>query len=73
MMYKSTDELLALRFQNLDKDWLDMVNVTMGQMKQTCQGNARMCTNWNGGADAGTEWTFKVPKRPRPRKPLQQL
>jgi hypothetical protein len=69
--YRSTGELFAARFPHVEPDWLEMVNSTLGQMKVLCQGNARMSTQWNGGSDAGTEWTFKVPKRPRYRKPIQ--
>ncbi len=69
--YRSTGELLATRFPHVEPDWLHMVNDTLGQMKQMCAGNAKMLTQWNNGADAKTEWTFVVPKRPRYRRPIQ--
>lgn len=69
MGYRSTDELMAVRFPNVDRDWLEMVNSTLGQMRLMCSGNALMCTTWNGGTEARTEWTFSIPKRPKYRKP----
>jgi hypothetical protein len=70
-MEKSTDEFLAIKFPNLERGWLEMVNDTVGFLKQRCSGNGKMQTLWNGGTDSGTEWTFKPPKRPRYKPPIQ--
>lgn len=70
-MYKSTNELLAARFPNIDRSWLEMVDHTLDFLKQTSSGNGEMQTVWNGGVDGGTKWTFKPPKRPRYKPPIQ--
>lgn len=70
-MNTSTDEFLAARFPHVERNWLEMVNDTLGFLKQKSSGNGEMQTMWNGGVDAGTKWTFKPPKRPRYKPPIQ--